>query len=450
MNEPVDGTDASLDRGSATVLAVAGALPAREDLTDELACVAAASARGYFLPDEEEAVRARYRAYLSLRVVLLESLDELAAAAGANGEAWSRRLPVFATAFATACVLARTNRFLTDLARHEPVLWKKLDEPDAAAGVPRKSFTRIFKAATRPSALRLFLAATDYYYANRPEILSLAEDPRFAPVVGLLESEEAWMERRRSDALRRLFAYRWFSFLRRHRSAWRRVMFGIFEASGRAISEMRQPGIKPGGAPKRITVRMRASLPPKLRPGDVFVTRHDDAMSNWFLPGFWPHTAMYLGGAAECGALGVKLPFAAGDGHWFLESKKDGVLFRPIGETLRVDAFVVLRPPLDGEGIAEALRRAMVHAGKQYDFLFDFRTSDRLACSEVVYRAFHGVGPVRFHLTEQGGRLCLSTEELIRQARDCGFGIVATGGLGGDDLRFGADAVAAFDALGRS
>ena len=45
MNEPVDGTDASLDRGSATVLAVAGALPAREDLTDELACVAAASAR---------------------------------------------------------------------------------------------------------------------------------------------------------------------------------------------------------------------------------------------------------------------------------------------------------------------------------------------------------------------------------------------------------------------
>lgn len=450
METPGAGLDVCLEKGSAAVLAVAAALPSKADLTDELACVAAAAARGYFLPDEDELVRGRYRVYLSLRAVLLESLDELAAAAGGSGGEWSERLPVFATAFATACVLARTNRFLTDLARDEPVLWKKLDEADDAAGVPRKSFTQVFKAATRPSSLRLFLAATDYYLANREAIMELGAEERYAPVVGLLVREEEWMERRRSDALRRLFAYRWFSFLRRHRSAWRRVMFGIFEASGRAISELRQPGVKPRGAPKRITVRMRAGLPPRLRPGDVFVTRHDDAMSNWFLPGFWPHTALYLGSAAECEALGVRLPFAAGDGHWFLESKKDGVLFRPIGETLRVDAFLTMRLPMEGGLIAEVLRRAMTHAGKPYDFLFDFRTSDRLACSEVVYRGFHGVGPVRFHLTEQGGRLCLSTEEFIRQALACGFEIVVAGGLGGEGLRFGGDAAAAYAALPQS
>jgi hypothetical protein len=447
MEEPATSLDDCLEQGSAAVLAVAAALPSREDLTHELACVAAAAARGYFLPDEEELVRRRYRGYLSMRAVLLESLDELAAAAGTGGGSWDRRQPVFATAFATACVLARTNRFLTDLARREPVLWKKLDEEDEAAGVPRKSFTRIFHAATRPATLRLFLAATDYYFANREAIMRLGDDARFAAVTGLLAREEEWMERRRSDALRRLFAYRWFSFLRRHRSAWRRVMFGFFEASGRAISELRQPGVKPRGAPKRISVRMRAGLPPRLRPGDVFVTRHDDAMSNWFLPGHWPHTALYLGSARECDALGLRLPFAAGDGHWFLESKKDGVLFRPIGATLRVDAFLTLRPPLEGPLIAEALQRAMVHAGKPYDFLFDFRTSDRLACSEVVYRGLHGVGPVRFHLTEQGGRLCLSTEEFIRQALACGFEIVIAGGLGGDGLRYGEDAAAAYAAL---
>jgi len=441
-------TDAGpgVGQGIATLLAVAAALPERADLTTELACVEAALARGYFLPDEDELVRRRYLAYLSLRAVLLESLDELAAAAGTGRAQWQQRLPVFATAFAAACVLARTNRFLTDMARDHPVLWKKLDEPEPAAGVPRKSFTRIFKSATSPPTLRLFLSATDYYFANREAIHALGAEPRFAPVIELLAREEERMERRRGDALRRLFAYRWFSFLRRHRSAWRQVMFGIFEASGRAISELRQPGVKPRGAPKRITVLMRTKLPPQLRPGDVFITRHDDAMSNWFLPGHWPHTALYLGGAVECVRLGLRLPFAAGDGHWFLEAKKDGVLFRPIGETLRVDAFVVLRPPLEDAQVAEALARAMTHAGKPYDFLFDFRTADRLACSEVVYRVFPVVVPVRFHLTEQGGRLCLSTEEFVRQSLGCGFKVVATGGLGEGGLRFGAEAEAAYAA----
>lgn len=444
METTANEAGSGVGQGVAALLAVVAALPRRADLTDELECVAAAVARGYLLPDEDELVRRRYRSYLSLRAALLESLDELAAAAGTGRDQWEQRLPVFATAFATACVLARTNRFLTDLARDRPVLWKKLDEPDAAAGIPRKSFTRIFKAATGARSLRLFLAATDYYFANRAAIHALGAEPRLAPVVELLAQEEELMERRRGDALRRLFAYRWFAFLRRHRSAWRQVMFRIFEASGRAISELRQPGVKPRGAPKRISVRMRAKLPADLRPGDVFITRHDDAMSNWFLPGFWPHTALYLGSAAECAGLGVTLPFAAGDGHWFLESKKDGVLFRPIGETLRVDAFVALRPPLAPAQIAEALVRAMAHAGKPYDFLFDFRTTDRLACSEVVYRGMHGVGPVRFHLTEQGGRLCLSTEEFVRQALACGFRIVAAGGLGDGGLRFGEEAEAAY------
>jgi hypothetical protein len=343
-------------------------------------------------------------------------------------------------------VLARANRFLTDLARDKPVLWKKLDEPDAAAGLPRKSFTLIFKNATRPATLRLLLAATDCYFANREAILALAAEARFAPVVALLEGEEQLMERRRSDALKRLVAYRWFSVLRRYRSAWRRVTFSIFEASGRAISQLRQPGVKPRGAPKRITPLQRTKLPPLLRPGDVFITRHDDALSNWFLPGHWPHTALYLGSAAECAAIGLRLPFAAGDGHWFLEAKKDGVLFRPIGETLRVDAFVALRPPLTEAEMAEALARSFTHAGKPYDFLFDFRTADRLACSEVVYRGFHGVGQVRFQLTEQGGRLCLSTEEFVRQARACGFRIIAAGGLAGQPLLVDDEAAAAFAA----
>lgn len=439
LDESVEGT---VVRGMAALLAVAAALPTAADLTAELVTVDAAVARGYFLPDEDEQIRRRYLGYLSLRTVLLETLEELAEAAGRGSLEWRQRLPVFATAFAAACVLARSNRYVTDRASGEPLLWKKLDEADVVAGVPRKTFTQIFKSATSVPNLRRFLAATDFYFSNREAIRALGEEPRYQALTALLTEEESLLERRRRDALKRLFAYRWFSFLRRHRSAWRQVMFGIFEASGRAISEMRQPGVKPSGAPKRITSAMQAALPVELRAGDVLVTRHDDAMSNWFLPGYWPHTALYLGSGEECAQLGLALPFEAGGRHWFLEAKKDGVRYRLLSETLRVDAFIALRSPLAASDLATALKRAMSHAGKSYDFLFDFRTSDCLACSEVVYRGFHGIGPIRFHLEERGGRLCLPTEEFLKQALAAGFRVIATGGVRGEGLRRGAEAEA--------
>jgi hypothetical protein len=431
--------DGGIGRNVSAIVSASASLPAAAGLSLELDCVEAASARGYFLPDEEEIVRASYAGYLGVRVALLESLAELGAAAGNAVRDWRTRLPVFATAFAAACVLMRGNRFITNLAAERPVLWKKLDEADPLTGVPRKSFTMLYRAATSPANLARFIAAADFYFTHRGEIRLLADDPELAPVIALLEAEEATIERRRRDAVRRHVSYRWFSLLRRHRSALRQVMFGFFEISGRAIAELRQPGVKPRGAPKGVTGEMRAELLPLLREGDVFVTRHEDALSNLFLPGFWPHAALYLGERPQ-----LPLPSGGGpEGGWFLEARKDGVLVRPAAETLEVDAFVVVRPPLDGDALALCLARASSHAGKPFDFMFDFRAAERLACTEVIYRGMHGIGPVRFQLREVGGRLCLPAELLLDQALGCGFTVVAAGGLGGGVLA-GAPAEAAF------
>ncbi len=426
------------------MLAASGALPGHDDLGTELVCVEAADARGYFLPDEEELIRLRYSQYLGFRAAMLETLGELGEAAGRGEVEWSDRLPVFAAAFAAACVLIRADRYLVELAAGRPVVWKKLDEEDARAGIPRKTFTGIYQAVSHPVNLTRLLLAADFYQKHRDEIQALAADPVVGPVVALLLAEEPGIERRRREVLKRIVSYRWFSFLRRNRSAWKKVMFGFFEASGRAVAELRQPGIKPSGAPKRIAGDLRDALLARAKPGDVFVTRHDDALSNLFLPGFWPHAALYLGTSADLARLGIQTPAGAADGPWFLESKKDGVKIRPAEETLQVDALVVLRPPLEEADLAEGLVRAASHEGKPYDFLFDFRTADRMVCTEVIYRGFHGIGPVRFYLREVGGRLCLPAEEFLNQAVDCGFWIVATGGLQGDCLRVGEEAEAAF------
>jgi hypothetical protein len=130
----------------------------------------------------------------------------------------------------------------------------------------------------------------------------------------------------------------------------------------------------------------------------------------------------------------------------FLEAKKDGVKIRAAAETLAVDALIVLRPPLTGDDLQKGVLRALSHCGKPYDFLFDFRTADRLVCTEVVYRGYHGIDPIHFHLRETGGRLCLPAEEFLDQAMACGFQLVLTAGLEGDRMLTGPAAQSAFRA----
>jgi hypothetical protein len=207
-------------------------------------------------------------------------------------------------------------------------------------------------------------------------------------------------------------------------------MFHLFRWSGSAIAELRQPGVKPSGAPKRITAEQRETLIGMCEPGDVFITRHDDAVSNLFLPGYWPHAALYLGTRSQLESLIGSLPPALRaryhDNIHFLEAKKDGVRLRSAQETLHLDSCLIFRPPLSREPLSEALTRAMTHEGKLYDFLFDFRTADRLACTEVIYRVYHGYSPVAFHLIQTGGRACIPAEELIDQMLACGFLPVAS------------------------
>jgi hypothetical protein len=439
---PADGhtSDARVRRGARTVLGAADA--ARGGLV--LPFLPAAAARGYFTPGEDATVRILYSQYLSARAALLSDLAALEAACSPAAGGWGARLPAFTVAFADACLLLRQARGLAALAAKEPLLARKLDEASPDHGIPRNTFTRLYRGTTDPPRLLQFRAAAEFYDKHRSEIAALAADPELAPVLALLGEEEEWIERRRRDIVRHALCYRWFSFLRRHRSAWKKSVFGFFEGSGRAVAELRQPGVKPAGAPKRVGAAHRARILRLARPGDIFLTRHDDALSNLFLPGFWPHAAFFIGSESQRAALGLALPPGlarrARDPRVFLEAKKDGVRFRPVEDTLEVDAFVVLRPPSGGVDFAALLERAMRHEGKRFDFSFDFRNAERLACTEVIYRAYDGAGDLGFSLVETGGRLCLPAEELIAQALEQGFRVVAACGLGGDEIVTGTRA----------
>lgn len=401
------------------LLAAAESLPSRESIERYLDQLAAAEARGYFLPDEDEGLREMYRHYLALRLSLLECVREVSG--GQFKVEGTASLREFVVAYAAACLLMRAGNFIVEMATAHPIVMTKLDEPEPRFGLEAKIFTRIYQSLTSPKRWWAFFEATRYYEAHRSSIVALKDDVELAPVVELLLAEESAVSARRRDFLKNRLAYRLHSFLRRNHSGLRKAMFQMLKLSGSAVAELKQPFVKPLGAGKRVTAEVRARLLAFLQPGDVLILRHDDALSNLFLPGFWPHAAFYIGSNAQRDRLGVQSDQTIGESICFVEAKKDGVRLRPPEDTLRVDAFTVLRPKLSEVQRAAAVSRGLTHAGKLYDFIFDFAAADRLACTELVYRSYHSVGPVRFELQAHAGRLCLSAEDLLNQAVGAGW-----------------------------
>ncbi len=409
------------------------ALPKQDELNIELTDAEAAQARQYYLPDEDERLREVYTRYLAARSSLWEMVRTL------RPHLRSEDLRVFALAFCAAAALMRSADFILTLTKDRPVVWKKLDEAEPRYGLPAKSFTRIYRNISSPKWMWRYRQGRGFYEAHRAEIHAALREGGLSEMIRWLEQEEPHFPSQKRTFFTRFYEYRLYSFLRRSGSGYRKVMFSLFRLGGSAIADMRQPFVKPIGAQKKVSAEVRETTRNLLRPGDVFVTRHEDAMSNLFLPGYWPHAALYLGTPEERLALGIR-----NDGDTsatVLEAKKDGVKFRQLSETLAVDSFVVVRPRISKEELAEALTRAMTHEGKLYDFVFDFRKADRLVCTEVVYRAYHGVGGMDFELSKRSGRLVLSAEDFLRQglAKDL-FEVILTFGVGDNVIRHGDSA----------
>ena len=421
------------------------ALPTESDMANLISDSRAAEDRGYYDPLEDERLREAYSRYLGIRVAIWQMIQTLKPRfkkmTSGQTNLTENDYQAFGIAFCGAEIIVRTGEYLIGLARERDIVWQKLDEAELRYGLKRKSFTRLYRQLTSAFRMHGFYQARDIFDARRSDIFNALNQDELRPVVKILETLNL-PTASRGEHLRRYRRFVNFSLRRRSLSTGRKSMFMLFEAMGSDIAELKIPFVKNIGAPKRVTPLIIEELKPHLRLGDVFITRHDDAMSNLFLPGFWPHGALYIGSTEDRLSMGIK-PVSDGvrtsrEAVNILEAKKDGVLLRDIGETLAVDAFTVLRPKLTDEEIKMALTKALSHAGKLYDFIFDFGTSDRLVCTEVIYRAYHGVGSINFSLSTKAGRKCLSAEDFLNQAiSNDWFDPVLTYGVGDNSFKYG-------------
>jgi hypothetical protein len=412
------------------VEALALAVDELEAIVPEDDLIESAARRGHFRPDEEAALLAWFARFLTIRNGLWEVLGDVSRPVGGS----VRRVldlagwRLFVLGYTSACLIVRLDLVLLEKVARDSVTQRKLNEGSAMHRIPRKQFTAVFESFTNPAKAASMDQAMRFARRHRKRLDAMIDDPAVGRLVAELERREEFLEPSRRRYLSRLAAFLGHAVRRTGASARQQALFAALETGGRLASELRNHW-----TPDRIDEGFGHEIERLLRPGDVLVTRHDHAFTNLFLPGYWPHAALYIGSEDDRRRMGVEVG-PERDARWkgdrrVLEALKDGVLFRPLEQTLAVDAVAVIRPQLEEDELARAIERAAQHEGKLYDFDFDFFRSDRLVCTEVMYRAFDGLGPVKLTLTERSGRPTLSAEDLLDLAVDgCGFDPVAVCG----------------------
>ena len=199
----------------------------------------------------------------------------------------------------------------------------------------------------------------------------------------------------------------------------------------------------------------------QLLPGDILIERRDWYSSNAFLPGYWPHGALYVGTpnqwdddlkneilvelrklTKEEESRNQDATLNNGKQHiqkmhqlinnletgnvselnnkHIIEAVSEGVIHNTIDHSVGEASSVFALRPLnlkDGEQ-AEAIARAYYYLGRNYDFDFDFDTPNTLVCTEVIYRCYGGnsdKATLRFPIVTVLGRRTLPAHQLATQ-----------------------------------
>lgn len=401
--------------------------------------------RGEFRPDEDEAIGYWFARLLSIRESLWDVIEDVLEVLDKTTSdiRGKRDWKYFLVGYSAVCVLIRIDRLLLFEIGGHSVVQRKLNEAFPEYRIPRKQYTTIFSAFVDQGNVLAIRDAMQLAAKNRHHLDALREESDVGFLVARLPELETALNPSKVSYFKRALAYVSHKWRRRGVVSMQNSLAGILEGFGRTVSEFYNAGNK------NVTPELLVELAEVLRPGDIIVTRHRKALTNLFLPGYWPHVALYIGTAQQRDEIGIHADWAK-EQSWVgdicvLEARKDGVKFRPMTDTFSVDVFAILRPQLSNDSICRAIERAVLHEGKLYNFDFDFYSSDRLVCTEVIYRAYDGLEQMRFPLKERASRKTLSAEDLLDYALDTGhFETIGVFGVkGGEEQLVRGDAARA-------
>jgi hypothetical protein len=372
--------------------------------------------RGYFTPQEEERVRDVIIQYRDCRETLFDLIDRYMDYADFGDAA--ERLRVLLVAYAAALKLYEKALKMIDRYDRVPIIKRKLNEPDTKAGITSGFYDEIYCSFSSPYNYFRLARAGQYFRKHRRAIHRLeTEDSVCAWLCRQIKIERHQVHTlfhqinlARLARLRRWFARVSMALFRCGRSTAQALLFSL-------LARLRMPGKHPSIGPDELA--MLSSL---LQPGDLLLVRADCKLTSMVLPGFWTHTAIYLGNQRLLEPLGIAVhPYVAphwpklvesGDSVCVIEARPPAAMISTLARCLYADHVLAVRPALSQEEIRSSLCEAFGHLKKGYDFSFDFRASSRIVCTELIYRIFDGKGPISVPLVRFLGRFTLTCDQL--------------------------------------
>ncbi len=389
--------------------------------------------RGFFDSTEADQVEALLVTYWQTRAAALDLIRDLR---HRQPNVEPERSIYFLLGYSTALCLVDAACVLRDETHNRPVVRRKLNQPIPSCGIPGGAYDTIQRSLISARNAWHLYHARAYLEQHHDDLARVAREQQVEDLLATIRRLTPMVDVSAARFARYSLRTRGDQFVRGiGRSLFGRAAYGLQKFASELLADV---SVRPAHVPM-IPPGIVRQLEAHIRPGDVFVVRKEFALTNYFLPGYWPHAALYLGRPEPLAELGLRdheaaaprWPLlkrtAASTGHCVLESMKDGVHLRCWRSPLASDSFVILRSPLEPQTVITALGRVLAHEGKDYDFDFDFSRSDRLVCTEVVYRAFDGIGGVQLPLTTRAGRPTLSGGDLLGMALqdDSAWGLVA-------------------------
>lgn len=377
--------------------------------------------RSYYNQADNDAVRRVLQEYIAFRAALLRTIWFYQKTEDIADE--KLKLRAFLTGYTAAAALFEASaKFVTSFNRSEETV-RKLNEPEPLWDIPEGVYDMLLKSITHPGNRQQITEAYLRYQHLQPDFKThglVDSDPHRAFHAAIQRSLESTVELSGS-----LWTKRLEIALDDTKDLGKRAVYRAQSMISTWIGDtkVRQP--REGQA--LIDHEALEMLAAKLKPGDILLERRNWFLSNAFLPGYWPHAALYVGTPEELKELGLdKDPLIAkhweefsnpdveGHKHVIVEALSEGIVFASLEHSIGGgDAVAVLRPNLPQEKINAGIAKAFSHAGKPYDFEFDFFSTDKIVCTELVYRAYDG--DITFPLVDIMGRKTMPAIELVRK-----------------------------------
>ncbi|MGZ8901561.1 MAG: YiiX/YebB-like N1pC/P60 family cysteine hydrolase [Limisphaerales bacterium] len=381
-----------------------------------------ARTRGYFTPDEDDAVRQMLLSYRNYRIGLYEIIHRCTGYASIKDPLL--QLQTFLIGFAAALTLYSKSLKLIQTYEREPLVRAKLNESEEKFGLGEGFFEEVLAAYSSPKNYWRLLKASAFWRTHQraAKRMGLLDEDYAQSLTSTIRRQRKAIPRRLLQVLAQRARYDLRLFCATALNPFRRTGYAFKSVIGTAFAGARVTlNYKPA-----LTREILQTLRTKLQPGDILLVRADEKLTAAILPGFWSHAAIYLGTKQEFAEAGLELDArraAIFDRHGadtpiVIEAIAPKLTTSPLDKSLFGDHAVALRPNVPLDLLECALREAFAHLGKAYDFEFDFNVTSRIVCTELVYRAFHRKGDIQFNLVKRLGRFTLTGNDIVHYALD--------------------------------